>query len=207
MEVTEFADDMTIEEKKAVAEYRANGLPGLVKIEESDIAQCFNLYMSGKTYTEIAMEVKKNKEMILYLSEHGTWHEKRMAQYSEIALHLADKIQKTKIQSADTIANLIAGTGKYINEQVTKFQKTNNAEVLKDIDSKVLTSYFKSIEALDKLIGSKGKGGVPNVNIDMTGNTGKTEIKEQEDGVEITTTNESGDTLSLLARYKKEKNK
>ena len=212
--MTEFVEDMTTEEKKALVDYRANGLPGLGKYDESDIAQWFNLYMGGKTYAEISQIVSTKKDIVLYVADHGKWHNKKMTQYSELSVHIADKIRQTKLKSADTVANLIAGTGHYINEEVTKFQKTNDVEILKGIDSKVLTSYFKSLETLDKIIGSNSKGGVPNINVNLTSggdNSNKgsetTTVEEKEEGVEITTKNENGDVLTLLARYKKDKNK
>ena len=209
MEMTEFVEDMTPDEKKDLKEFIANGLPGLSKIDDSDVFQWLNLYMAGKTYAEISKVAKIKKNVVLYVASKGKWHDQRIQQYTELSIHLIDKIKRAKVESVDTVTNMISSMGLYVNGEMTKFLKTQNKEVLEKLDTKVMSSYFKSIETLDKLVGNASKAGAPSINLNLNGgnNTEQPKVESKEDGIEITTTNESGDTLSLLARYKKEQNK
>ena len=64
MDITEIAEDMSPEEKKSLAEFKSNGLPGFSKVNQNDIEKWFDLYMSGHTYTEISKVTKKKKDYI-----------------------------------------------------------------------------------------------------------------------------------------------
>ena len=203
MQLTEIAEDMSPLDVESLEIYRANGLPGLVKIEESDTLQWFTRYMSGHTYQEIAEATNKNKEMILYVSQRNQWHVKKMDYFNDLAIHFTDKSRQAKLESANTVLLANAALGKYIGEELQRFIKTGDKSIMENFDSKNFQNFLKAIEALDKMLGGgKASGaGIPKVDINLSGSNHK--IEEKPEGIEITTKAENGDTLSLLASYKK----
>ena len=198
---------MTPAEKKTVQEFKDNGAPGIAKIEDSNVAQFFKLYMTGHTYAEIAQITNKKKEIILYVSQRNEWHTKKMDYFNDLAIHFADKSRQSKLESANVVVQATAAFGKYISEEMQRFIKTGDKTIIENFDSKTFTNFIKSIETLDKLLGGGGNtggAGIPKVDINLSGSEHK--VKETSEGIEITTKAENGDTLSLLANYKKAKN-
>jgi len=198
--------DLTPEEQKSLAEFKANGLPGLVRIDESDIAQWFNLYMSGKTYGEIAQITKKKKDLIVYISERSKWHKNRLDYFNDLAMHIVEKNQAVKIKSINALVTATSALSDYVSDEMNKYIQLKDKKIMKDMDTKAFANLIKAVETLNKLSegGAKSDGGIaPNVNINLS--AGASVKSHGEDGVEITTKTENGDILSLLANYKKSK--
>lgn len=203
MELTEISEDMTEDEKNSIEEFRSNGSPGLAKIEDTDVVQFFNLYIAGNTYGEIAEITKKNKSIILFISQRNKWHIRKMDYLNDLTMHLADKSRQAKLESANTLSLATNAFSKYLSEELQRYIKTGDKTIMENLDSKVFANFLKSIDTLDKLLGNKAGGGagLPKIDINVAGTNHK--VQEKGEGVEITTTTESGDTLSLLANYKK----
>lgn len=195
---------MTEEEKKILVEYKANGLPGLVKIEDSDVHQWFKLYMTGHTYSEISQITKKKKGMILYVAEHNKWSLKKTDYFNDLAMHFVDKSREAKLESANTLVLVNSALSKFITEELQNYIKTGDKSIIENFDTKTFQNLVKAIETLNKLTGGGGAG-LPQIDINLSGGTAS-ELKERPEGIEITTKAENGDTLSLLAHYKKAQN-
>jgi hypothetical protein len=138
MEITILSDDMTPEENKSLQEYIANGCPGLTQVDDSKAFAWFELYMNNKSYSEIANITKSKKDLIMYLSYKTKWNNKRMEYYADISQGLAIKLKNAKLQSADTVLNIITALGKYFNESANKYLSTNDKSIIENIDSKNL---------------------------------------------------------------------
>ena len=196
---------MTSGEKVDLEEFTNNGSPGLSKIEDLEISRLFEMYLSGHSYGEISEASQKPKNIILSLSKNNNWYVKKMTYFNDIAIHFADKTRLVKLESANTILNVQSALSKFIGNQASQYIKTNNPKHLEKIDSKVLQSFFKAIEALDKITNPTNKDSSPQIDINLSNSQHK--IEEKQDGVEITTKNSNGDILSILASYKKSQSK
>jgi hypothetical protein len=209
MEVTKFSEDLSEEEQVSLQNYISNGCPGLVKIDDTKVFKWFELYMSGKSYSEIATITREKKDLIVYIAHRGKWHEKHMQYYADIASNLTNKIKKVKLESANTVATAITALGKYYGDQFNKYLLTNDSSIIANMDTKTLAQYYKSIEVLDKMMspnsGSSGDGGGPSVNINV-GSNAKIEQKDDKT-VEITTDEAAGDLIKALAKYQRVKEK
>lgn len=213
MDLIKFPDDITADEKAALSNYKKNGCPGITKLTEVDVFKWFQLYMSGKTYTEIAKITNKKKDLILYIANQSKWHEKRLQHYNDITQHLLDKIQQTQLNSVNTVTDIINSLSKYYGDQFNKYLSTNDKSIIKNIDIKLLAQYYKSMETLDKLVlGGIGSSSPPSssnpaVNVNIEGDA----TIKQGDGDTLDITKEGGvsKALSVLAHMKKinEKNK
>lgn len=202
--LADIPQDMTKEEKDSLRAFINNGCPGLLKVQQSDIFQWFQLYMSGKTYAEIATITKSKKDLIMYIAYKSTWMEKRLKHYEDISLNILDKIKQTKLDSANNLVTIVKSLGKYCEQKHNRFLTTNNAEEIEEIDHKIVSQYFKAIELLDKIM-SEDAGGDrpiqnPLVNINLGNSTTIKQINPQT--LEITDET-AGDLLKSLASLKK----
>jgi hypothetical protein len=203
MELVNLPDDMTFEEKDLLREYKKNGCPGLVKITAEKVQEWFNLYMGGKTYTEISKITKTKKDLILYISQKSNWHSKRIDKYSDIAENILEKTKSTALDSADTVSTMILAWNRYYNKRLNKYLKTNDDSIMEDLDVKKLAEYRKTIDSLEKFVsGFKGKDKVPSppterssVNINI--NT-PSEIVEGENCLDISKSKNNSDIIKTL---------
>lgn len=208
MEVTKFSEDLSEEEQVALQSYISNGCPGLTKIDDTKVFKWFELYMAGKSYSEIAAITKEKKDLIVYIAHRGKWHEKHMQYYADIANNLTNKLKKVRLESANTVATAITALGKYYGDQFNKYLLTNDGSIIANMDTKTLAQYYKSIEVLDKMMSpsSGGEGSSsPSVNINV-GSNAKIEQKDDKT-VEITTDEAAGDLIKALAKYQRIKEK
>lgn len=210
LELTDLPQDMTKDEKEVVLEFISNGCPGLLRIQQSDIFKYFELYMSGKTYAEIAVITKANKDLIMYLAYKARWMEHRFKHYENISLNLLDKVQQVKLDTANNLVTIIKALGKYCEQKYNKFLTTNDTAVIDQIDNKIVAQYYKSIELLNKILTSDNSDDDANhkptqsmVNIHM-GIGAKTTISQADPKTLEITDETAGEFLRVLADIKKE---
>lgn len=199
-------EDMTLEEHELLNTFIDNGCVGIQKVSESDIFQWFKLYMSGQTYSEIAIATKKKKEFILFMSYKQSWMQKKMSHFDSLVLNMEEKLKQTKLESANTVSTIVTALGKYYEEQFVKFLKTGDKDIIDGVDTKMLSQYYKSIDALDKLMGSASesaeKKSSPLVNLNF--NSSDLSMKQVDSNtLELTNSSYAGELLKKLAEAKK----
>lgn len=198
--------DMSLEEQEQLNMFLNNGCPGLSKMRDSDIFQWFELYMAGRSYSEIAVATKKKKEYILFMAYKQNWLDKKMNHFDDLLSGMEEKLQQTKLESINTISTIVNALGKFYGDQFLKYLTTKDPSVINSIDTKMLSQYYKSVEALDKLMGraasndGDGEGRGPLVNFNL--GAGATVSQIDDKTVEVTD-NTAGDLLKLLASMKK----
>lgn len=212
-EVKKISDDFTDQESSSLQNYISNGCPGLVRITEDKAFNWFKLYMSGKTYKEIADMTGDRYDLILYVSFKTKWHEKRMEYYADLNRNIYAKMRKAKMDSANTVCNALTALGKYYDEKFNKYIMTNDDTIMEMLDTKMLGQYYKSLEMLDKLMGvdENNTPNTPMVNINIKSDS-KVEQKDN-NTIDITTNSSqtktddaAADLLKALANYKRSKN-
>lgn len=208
VEIADLPQDMTKEEKEVVLDFIANGLPGVQKIQQSDSFQAFRLYMTGKTYAEIAVISKISKTFILYLAYKSNWMELRFKHYQDISLNILDKIQKAKLDIANDLLVITAATGKYIRDEYNRYLSTNDKSIIESMDQKIVSSYYKATDILDNVLNEdknsdpdkKPKGPLVNINVGM----GAKASIEQTGPESLEITDETaGELVKALASMKK----
>ena len=206
LELVDMPQDMTNEERKSVQDFIANGCPGLLRVQQSDIFKWFDLYMAGKTYAEIATISKSKKNLIMYIAYKSTWMEKRLNHYSDISLNILDKVKQSRLDSANKLVTVIAALGKYCEQEYNRYLSTNDRSIIEGIDTKIVAQYFKAQEQLDKIANDEGdKDRGPKAPL-VSVNVGSSATVQQvgENSLEITDKT-SGDLLKSLAMLKKER--
>lgn len=209
LELTDLPQDMTKEEKEFVLEFINNGCPGLLKVQQSDIFKYFELYMSGKTYAEIATITKNSKVLVMYLSYKSKWMEHRFKHYENISLNMLDKTTQVKLATANNLVTIINALGKYCEVKYNRYLTTNDPAAIETIDNKIVAQYYKSVELLQKLMTAEEnsdenkKPNQPMVNVHVGMGARATISQTSEKTLEITDET-AGDFIKALASMKKE---
>lgn len=209
MDLTLLPEDLSPEEKASLQEYVENGCPGLTKINDTKVFSWFELYMSGKSYNEIASITKDRRDLILYVSHKAKWHVRRMEYYNDISNSLTGKLQKVRIESANTVVTAITALGKYYNEKFNRFLLTNDSNIIEGMDTKTLAQYYKSLEMLEKLVNPSKNTEDPGKNPGVTINVGSNATVKQTDDntLDIQTDDAAGDLLKALSKFQRSKEK
>lgn len=209
--ITRGSGDFSPEEVSSLRSYKNNGCPAIHRYVESDFFQWFELYMSGKTYTEISKITNTKKDLILYTSDIGNWHDKRMQYYSDLSDNMLQKCNDSKIETLNTVTTMVTALNQYFGSKFDKFLKTKDESIIETLDTKLLSQYYKATEAVDKIIGGSvgantGEGKSPLVNINLTGRAKVTQTDENTVEVEsegTITEKEVGEVLKGLSKIKK----
>jgi len=206
MEMITYPDDLSKEDRTFLEGYIKNGCPGLTTINEVKTFQWFELYMSGKTYEEIAKITGDRKDLIIYISHKTKWHEEKMKYYKDLTENTTSKLKDARYKSLDTVSTAVIALGKYFGDKFNNYLRTKDETLIADLDTKMLGQYYKSMELLDKITSqynlidvSKPHQNQPTINI----NVGQgSEIIATEDRVEINDKS-AGEIIKVLAKYKK----
>lgn len=165
--------DFTQDEQDSLKDWELNNRPGIHGVTEDRTFEWFRLYMSGKSYTEIAQATKSKKDLILFSSRSQKWFVRKTEYYADISENMLDKYKEAKIESLNTMTTMVSAMNKYFGNKFTKYIKTNDESIMEELDSKMLAQYQKINDSMDKIVAAitgKSDEDKPLLNINMTGN-------------------------------------
>ncbi len=200
--------DLSEEDSKDLQMYISNGKPGSSKIRDDDVIRWFGLYMSGKSYSEIAKLEGIHRNVVMYFSSQLNWCDKKMDHFTDLISNETKKLTQVKLETTNTLNTTISAMNKYFGEKFNKYLQTGDKAVMEEVDTKLLVQYYKAVDTLSKLTapvkmsdsGSINPNPTPGININLNGET----TIQSPDGqiVEITPKN-SGEVLKSMAEAKK----
>lgn len=202
------APDMSPEEIAMLEAYIDQGLPGIGKVTETSIFSWFNLYMNGRSYSEIAKETRSNLEQILCISNKYGWYNTKTEHYKNLMARIENKMTTTKAEGLSFLYDLLSFTHQLYSDDVVEFLKTKNKDVAARVDLRVVDRYVKIVDAINKVAAAPEEwvkalaaqqGNKTNVNI----NIGTATIKNMDDDTIDISPTES--IVSQLAELKKKK--
>lgn len=203
--IQEPTTDFTEKDMQNIQEYIAAGLPDIATVDGEKMARMMDLYLSGKTYRQIAMIVSVNKRIVLYLSHKFNWFALRMDYIKDLEESIRGRMIEAKLVNQDFLLQLIHMWQKKIGNKITKYLATDNEQFAKDIDLKEVDKYLKTVEMLHRLSSEKGGsgGGTPAVGLNL--GDGVTIERKGDNTVEITPKSKAiGDMLKRFADSRRE---
>jgi hypothetical protein len=198
-------DDLSVEETASLANYIENGCPGLTKIEDAQVFKWFELYMAGKTYSEIAVITKSKKDLIVYISYKSKWLEKRTEYFSSIAQSMTTKITNIRTESINTVATIVSSMNKYFGKKFDSYLSTNDDTIIENIDSKLLEKYYKSLEILEKVINPTAKDPAKPSPVNINISSGASFQQSSDSSLDISMDEKPSDLMKRLVQDKKDK--
>lgn len=144
-------DDFTMKDMEAIEKFKENGMLGLHTLSDTDVERMMSLYMSGKSYRQIAAITKRGKPVILFLAHKFKWFELRQDYLAELQITLKNKVVEAKLTSQEFFLDLSAAYQKKINSCVENYLRTDERKFADQIDVKDVNTLIKITELIHKL--------------------------------------------------------
>lgn len=197
VEEKEKVTDLTSKQLEKVHKFIEEGMPGLGKIDEFKMRQIMDLYLSGKTYSDIANITRTQKTAILYLSYKFEWPLVRRDYLVELESNMKSRVINSKTESQAFMLNLIHMWQTKITNQVNAYLATNDS-MANAIDLKEIDKYLKTVEMLQSISNDNKGHKSPLVGIN-TGD-GVTVKKTGENSIEITPNNAKEKSIESILK-------
>jgi hypothetical protein len=199
--------DITGRNAEKLQKYIDDGLPGIIAVDDAKYAKMVDMYLSNKTYDQIANATKTPKPMIMYLSQKYGWCASKQAYLMELEEGMKRRIIENKLVSQDFMIQLVQMWQKKIGKKMARYLATDNEEHLDGINLKEIDRYLKVVESLKESIQPpKSDNKAPTVGLNL--GDGVTITKKGDNEVEITPKQKAiGDILQQYADLRRAEEK
>lgn len=199
--------DITPKELQAIEKFKEAGMPGLAALSETVMTKALDLFLSGKTYHEIAVTLSVKKDIILFLGQKFNWYDTKMQYLAILDATIKERILHSNLVNQDFLLQIQQFFHKKIGRKMTRFIATNDDEIANSVDKKDIEMYFKAVDLLNKITTEKVPiNSRPTVGLNL--GDGVTVKKVGENEVMITPRNKTvGEMLNDLANMKREEEK
>lgn len=197
--------DLLKEDEEKITRFVSIGSPGFSLTDEVKIHKMMDLYLSGKTYGQIARIERVPKELVMLYSQRLNWYPLKLEYMKEMEQHLRGRIVNAKVASQDFLLQLSQMYQRRIGNKMDRYLSTGNEIEADNISLKEIDKYIKIVEALHNLSADPSakpsKGPAVGINV----GEGVTVTKTGENEVEITPRQKVvGSMLSQLANQRRE---
>lgn len=195
--------DFSESEQALIDDFIKRDCPSYSNVRNDKKDKWYRLYQTGKTYSDIASITKSKVELVLYASFKLRWTDKRTSYYADLANSALANVKNIHSQSVKTMSTIVSAFSLYFEEKFGKYISTKDGSLIEDVDPKILTQYYKSLDVMSKMIGGKDSSKLKiniNNNVPKTATSVKSGKEDSEDVFEVEfDENTSGDMLKNLA--------
>lgn len=177
--------DLSPRDLAKISEFKMAGAPGVTALKDTDLERIMDLYLTGKTYSQIARIMRLERTLLMYLSDRFKWYDLRRSYLSELEGAIRGRVIESKIASKDFLLQLTHMWEKKIGKKLETYLRTDNEAFADEIDLKEVDKYLKTVEILHRLTSEKSdsRPHAPAVGLNL--GDGVT-VKKVGDTVEIT---------------------
>lgn len=147
--------DISNEDLEKVNKFIEDGMPGLGLVDDGKMYRMMELYLSGKTYTQIARASRINKTMLLYLAHKFNWYGRRREFLTELESTMRIRLMEAKVVSHDFLLQLATLWQTKIGNKIEAYAASGDEAMASSIDLKEVDKYLKVVEMIHK-IGPEG---------------------------------------------------
>ena len=146
------------DELEAYNKYMDSGKPPLSPSVE---AQLYQLYLHGKSCTEIArLNPNFTLGMIVRAKVEHFWDHKRDAHIGDMLDSVKENVRQTQLESINFACDLLTATHKYQGDKLKRYIQTGNPEELASLGNNLsFKTYKEAVQLLLQLTGQDGKSG------------------------------------------------
>lgn len=177
--------DLSQQDMNKVDKFFEAGAPGFNLGDQTKIVQLADLYLSNKTYSQIARIHRIPKELVMAYSYRLKWYAMKMDYLRELEEQIKSRVLDAKITSQDFLLELTQMYQKKIGRKMDLYFQTNIEAHADEINHKEIDKYLKLVEALYKLSSEPTQGKQAPSPVGLNVGEGVT-IKKTVDGIEIT---------------------
>lgn len=198
--------DFTPEDQQKLQEFFDNGAPGFSLADEVKITKMMELYLSGKTYSQISRITRSPKELVMAYSSKLEWYPLKMQYLAELDNQMKLRLAEAKLQNKDFLIQMNQMWRRKIGKKMERYNQTDNDDEADAISAKELEKYLKTLDALTKLSTDPApKTGQQAPAVGLNLGDGVTVTKTGENSVEITPKSQAvGNMLEVLANKRRE---
>jgi len=197
--------DITPKELQVINKFKEEGMPGLASLDPIAMTKSLDLYMSGKTYHEIATTLRIKKDLVLYLGQKFNWYATKVEHLEILDASLKERILHASLVNQDFLLQIQQFFHKKIGRKMTKFIANNDDEAANSVDKKDIEMFFKAVDLLDKISSERVPTNNSRPTVGLNLGDGVTVKKVGENEVTITPRNRTvGEMLNELANLKRE---
>lgn len=154
--------DFSLDQLQKLQAYQEAGLPGVSAVDAGQVARMMEMYLDGKTYSQIARTHSLKIEVVLYYADKTNWCQHKHDRMIELSNNLQERLLDTKLASQNFINDLMAFWHKRIGKKITTYLVSGNESDGDKVKITDIDKYLKTAEILAKI--ADGKGLVPPVN-------------------------------------------
>lgn len=200
--------DLVDSELEAVRLYVESGLPGIGEINETQLYRMLDLYMTGSTYTQIAVIMRVKKITVLYLARTNNWFLSKKEYLNEIQEKVRSRVVDAKLRNQEFVLLLTQAYQKKIKEQLVLYLATGDPAHLEGVDLKEVNQLMKTMEMVNGLddSGKNSQGKTPAIGLNV--GSGVSIEKTGDNKISITpNAPTTGDLLKNIADNQREEQK
>ena len=93
--------DLSPKEVERAKAYEEAGLPGIIDINNNQIARMIDLYLGGCTYTQVCNILGIKKDIVLYLAQRHNWFEAKQEYHEELKEKIRSRVISSKLRNAE----------------------------------------------------------------------------------------------------------
>ncbi len=207
--VIEPSTDLSDKDMRAVEKYVEAGLPGIAAVDGEKLAKIMDLYLSGKTYHQIAMVLNVPKPAVMYLSNKFNWFAVRNEYMMDLEASIRGRLLESRLVNQDFLLQIVQLFQKKIGNKITKYLATDDESHANSIDLKEIDKYLKTLDALHRLSADpKAAAGAATSPIGLNVGDGMSITKNEDGGIDITPKSKAiGDMLKQFADSRREEDK
>jgi len=204
----EATTDFTEKDLEKLKAYEEAGMPGLGSVSDSQFVKMMQLYMAGKTYTQISSIMRMKKELVLVHSQKFKWFEAKHEILYEQEQSLKSRLIEASVTGQDFILQIKQLLEKKISHNIFKYLETEDESYANKINPKEIERYLKIVETLQGFLSEPGKPRQPASPIGLNLGEGMTLNKLGDGSIEITPKAKTiGDVLKQYADFKRQTEK
>lgn len=204
--IVEPTTDFTEKDILVINEYIEDGLPNISSVDSAQLTRIFDLYLSGKTYTQISNMCRVKKSIILYFSQKFKWFETRKEYLADLESSIKARVMESRIVNQDFLLSLTLFYQKRIGSNINQYMATGNANFAEAIDQKEIERYLKIVDTLHKISSDPNRDPKALIGLNIT--DGATITRKGDNQIEISPKNQAiGDMLKQLADMKRDQEK
>ena len=147
--------DIAPTELKLLEDFKEAGLPGITSLGDVFMAKSLDLYLSGKTYHEIAKTLSTKKEIVLYLAQKFDWYNTKIQQLEILDAGLKERILHAKLTNQDFLLQIQQFYLTKIGRHMTRYMATGDEDIARKVSEKDIDRLYKAIDLLDRLTTEK----------------------------------------------------
>jgi antitoxin component of MazEF toxin-antitoxin module len=200
--------DITAKEFQALEKYKEAGLPSITSISDVGLTKALEMYMSGKTYHEIAKIIGTKKEIILYYAQKFNWYQTKMEHMEILDANLKERILQANLTNQNFMLQIQQFYLQKIGHKMNKYFATGDDELAAQVYTKDVEMYYKAVDLMNKLTTEKPAPGARGPAVGLNLGDGVSIQKIGENEVVITPKNKTtAEMLAELANLKRAEEK